>query len=397
MLLTITNLYPRPDDPQRGLFNAQFFNALFHEMKPDCTKDPHIALIRNICLVPSWRIAKWPVIRGWSDPLTAPYPTLYMPVFYMPVIGRSLNWLTYSHALRKAEEDAMKCDAILATWLYPDATACARLARKVNKPLWIKVHGSDIYHLSHSTRRKQILATCSQAAGIFCVAQWLKDKLTASGVDPSKIHVLPNGVDTNKFHHQDREKARWKITGTCEELAKPKTRVVLFAGYLTKVKGPDILIRAWSRLNRAGERTILVMIGKGRLKKKLEKLADKLNISDSVKFITARTHEEMPYWLNAADCLCLPSRSEGMPNIVLESLACGTPVVGTNVGEMSRLINEKNGELVSAKSNGLPERLALAINNTLHKQWNREAITASIAAFTWKNTARTALDKIMRQ
>lgn len=393
MLLTITNLYPRPDEPQRGLFNAQFFDALHKKMKHGRYQQAPLS-IRNVCLVPSWHIEKWPMIRAWADPHTAPYPTRYLPVFYMPIIGRSLNWITYLMALRKIENDAKQAKAILATWLYPDAVAGARLARTFNKPLWIKIHGSDIYHLNNASRRKLILAACTQAKGIFCVASWMRDFLEEAGVDSSKIYITPNGVNTAAFYPQNREKARWHVA---EALNNPpeSTKIVLFLGRLAKVKGPDIMLKAWSLLGDTRKQAKLVMLGSGEWQRKIERMARSLRVNDSVVFVRAQPHNEIPVWLNAADCICMPSRSEGMPNVVLESLACGVPVVGADVGEMPTLIrNGETGEIVPAQAGNLPEQLASALRNTLQKKWNRDAIAASIIPYTWGKAADIALDKI---
>ena len=392
MLLTITNLYPRQDEPNRGLFNMQFFSRLSLLLTRRFTGGGDAAGIFNVCLVPCWRVWRWPAIRRWKAPPGADVATRYLPVFYIPILGRDLNWFTYSTALRRLRHEAAAHGAILATWLYPDAVAAADLARHVGKPLWIKLHGGDINHLNSRLRRRKALEACHQAAGIFCVSHLLARRLGEAGIDPAKIHAVPNGVDSTMF----------TPTGTREP--RPDGRkIVLFAGHLAKIKGPDLLLSAWRRLldmqaqrqgeSRQEEGLKLLIIGNGRMKRQLERNAHRLGIHASIALLGTRRHDEMPRWMRSVDCLCLPSRSEGMPNVVLEALACGTPVVAGDVGEVPLLIkNGINGYVVPLREPDFPGRLATAVHTALHRSWDRRDIAATVTAYTWEQAAETAID-----
>jgi len=393
MLLTITNLYPRPDEPERGLFNMQFFDRLsrcLEARSPRRTGETAGGIV-NICLVPSWRVRQWPAIRAWCCPHSASVLTRYLPAFYIPVVGRDLSWATYARALRAARREAQECSAILATWLYADAVAAAGLAREAKKPLWIKVHGSDALHLKNCRRRRRILNACNQAAGVLCVSRLLADELREAGVEDAKLHFVPNGVDRKLFSCAAGTEARQAVAG----------QTVLFVGHLVGIKGPDLLLEAWRKLQgliagsrrdaREPDNLRLVIVGEGGMRGLLAKRARRLGIEDSVAFLGARPHAEIARLMKQADCLCLPSRSEGMPNVVLESLACGTPVVATDVGEIPFLIKgEINGQIVPHGAQDLPQRLAAALHAVLRRQWDHDRIAAGIDAYTWENAAETA-------
>ena len=222
-LLTISNLYPRPDQPWRGVFNAQLFSAMAGQLRMPNAE----CRIQNVCLVPEWRIWKWPEIRKWGEQYSAfskqnpaiparpdspagggnhqsalYVSTVYLPVFYIPVIGRGLSWWTYWRALKRLKDLVMESDAVLSTWLYPDGVAATLMADSCRRPAWIMVQGSDVFHLEKPSQRQVVLDACRKVKGIVCVCKSLADRLIDAGVDPHKVHVVPNGVDPELFHYR---------------------------------------------------------------------------------------------------------------------------------------------------------------------------------------------------
>ena len=193
-------------------------------------------------------------------------------------------------------------------------------------------------------------------------------------------------------------------------------RSVLFVGNLVGVKGVDRLLRAWAGL---GVEAKLVLIGDGPLRGSLEHLAADLGIADSVEFLGRIPHAEIADWMRRSHCLCLCSLSEGMPNVVVEALSCGCPVVATDVGEVPFLIEDGvNGYRVAHKRNhgstqiGTDEReevsrrgaesaeeeiveeLRERLRETLSRDWDREAIAARMADYTWEKAARIVTEGI---
>jgi len=389
MLLTISNLYPRPDQPACGVFNAQFFDALAEAWKTE-TRNTGSAL-RNICLVPSWRVCQWRAITRWRDTRQTVYLTRYLPVFYLPVAGRLWNSLFYTLALRQIRDLAMQCDIVFATWLYPDCVAAAQLARKCELPLWIKVHGGDILHLGDSIRGKAILKTCHQAEGIICVSRLLVQQLVDAGIDAHKVHSVDNGVNSVLFHPINRDEALKRCrTYGCDIPDGDMPPIVLFVGRLVGIKGLTDLLSAWQQLlAKSAPRPRLWILGEGELEQTLENQAKSHGIDDTISFLGTRPHDEIPYWMNAADCVCLPSTREGMPNVVLESLACGKPVVASDVGEVPYLVTQgKTGLVVSRHVGDFPAHLACAIRQALETPWDSRTIAESVGHYTWEHAAQ---------
>jgi len=397
-LLVITNLYPRPDEPQRGMFNFNLIEALANLIGQSAENN---AAVKVICLVPEWRIWRWKTIRQWqmrskaeSGENIAPAPVVkYLPVFYLPVIGRNLSWRTYRAALSGIREHVGDSDVILSTWLYPDCVAAASLAAELNKPIWFKTHGSDRFHLEHTRRRGRILQACDIAQGIFCNCTHTAEELSRRGINRDKRHIVAHGIDCALFRHRPREESAAKLG------LKPDEKTILFIGNLQTVKGPDRAIRAFasainsSQIRPAGKLR-LVIAGDGPLKSRINAFAVSAGIGDRVALIGSRPQAEIAEWMNAADCLCVPSRSEGMPNVVLEALAAGLPVVATDVGGITQHVRSQvNGIIISQRSNEnrIISELALALSAALDRDWNREMISIEGRTRTWERAAAETL------
>jgi glycosyltransferase involved in cell wall biosynthesis len=400
-LLTVSNLYPWPTQPTRGLYNAQLFRALHEGAR---TADGCRG-VTNLCPVAEWRVWRWPAIRAWRDPTAVPFVTRYVPSFHLPVVGRNVAAAFHFSALARAVAQwPQRFDAVLASWLYADGVAAVRLARQVDAPCWLMALGTDTFHLSSPVRRRAILDACTHAAGIICVAHPLAERLTAAGVDAAKIRTIPNGVDSTRFRFMGREAATAElqtragsdpaIGSVLDWRRNPAARIALFVGNLVSVKGPDVLLKAWSRVAAYGSPARLLVIGDGPLRKRLEAVARAANLSDTVRFLGSRPHEEIPLWMNWADGLCLPSRSEGMPNVVVESLACGLPVAAARVGNCEELLAD--ARLAEAFAPGDADELAAALARVLGAAVNasarRQAAERNGARFSWARQARQILD-----
>ena len=281
MLVTISNLYPRPDHPQLGMFNAQLFRAMDTLVQQSAGAE--VPSLLNFCLVPEWRVWRWPRIRAWREPVFGDVRsevgsqrsegrgrrsekrglrTRYLPVFYLPVLGRDWMPRTYRLSMRSLGVAIRGAEAVYAAWLYPDGVAATQLASEHGIPSWIMVQGSDTFHLTSPGRRQAIVDACGKAAGIVCVWRGLAERLVAAGVESRKIHVVANGVDTDLFRYRPKEEAARHlaapgvpVTGSSDSLrglpslaVEGKVRIALFVGNLVHVKGPDILLQAWEQL-----------------------------------------------------------------------------------------------------------------------------------------------------
>lgn len=386
MLLTASNLFPRVGRPHWGMFNYQLFEAL-----------SQLGELNNIAIVPEWRFWRWGSIRSWTCPQKCSFPTRYEPALYAPVVGRAVAAQLYARSLSHIEEDIRKSDAVYSTWLYPDGAAMTELASRAGRPSWIMVQGSDTFHLASRSRRRAIREACATADGLVCVASTLADRLREAGVDSRKLHVVPNGVDTAKFFYRDREDARSSLRGQldpglAEALGRPV--VVVFVGNIVRIKGVDILVDSCSILDEVFEQDwSLVMIGEGPDRQALEARARERGLAGRVCFAGSRPHDEIAAWMCAADCLALPSRSEGMPNVMLEAMAVGCPVVATDVGACREMATEYSASRIvqTEDAAGLGEAI---VEMTRLEIDRNELAKEQAGRYSWDRQARTIRDLI---
>ena len=262
----------------------------------------------------------------------------------IPKLGMSIApWLMYRAllpVLRKLQANGTDFDLIDAHYFYPDGVAAVRLGAALGKPVVITARGTDVTWIPHYRRpRAQIQWAAGRAAAIVAVSQALKDQVTALGVDPGKITVLRNGVDLDRFEPRDRTVIRAKLG-----LTGP---VWLTVGHLVALKGVHIVIAALARVPD----TTLLIVGEGPEQRKLRGLVEQLGLHARVRLLGAISHAELCDYYNAADVLVQASSREGMPNVVLESLACGTPVVATPFAGVSELLDTPEaGEIAAQRS-----------------------------------------------
>jgi glycosyltransferase involved in cell wall biosynthesis len=221
-------------------------------------------------------------------------------------------------------------DLMLGYWTHPDGTVAIEAARRLQIPAALLVGGSDIRVLTQTpARRAVIIATLRQADRVLAVGSVLRQHILALGVAPEQVGVFQRGVDTARFHAGDPRAARARLS---LPLDRP---VFVWVGRMVAVKGLDVLFDAWSRIHEHAARPLLLLIGEGEQRSSLQRRAARWN--DAVRFIGPVAHEELPDWYRAADAVLLPSRSEGVPNVLLESLACGTPFIASDVGGIREL------------------------------------------------------------
>lgn len=259
--------------------------------------------------------------------------------------------------------DKKPFDIIFSSWLYPDSWAAAKLARRYNLPLYVKVHGSDVNSLIPGTTiTRKSLEVVFQAKKVICVSKALKERLIELGVPEKKLEVLYNGVDHSIFYSMNREDVRLQLAVTIDEI------VILYVGNLKKEKGLDELITSFKIVSESVNKpSRLVIIGSGAYGSTAQQLVSSLNITGNVQFLGSLPLKTIALWMNAASVLCLPSYMEGVPNVVLEALSCGTRVVATRVGGVPELAKD-DGMLtlvppsdISALSKAI---LSVVINNS---------------------------------
>ncbi len=242
----------------------------------------------------------------------------------IPKIGMNLAPVLLARGVKpligRMIDEGQDFDLIDAHYFYPDGVAAAALGRYFNKPVVITARGSDITLIpQHRTARRLIVEAAARADAMITVCNALKTGLTELGADPRKIHSLRNGVDLVRFQPADRAVLRAELGMTGFTL--------ISVGNLAPVKGHDLTIQALTLMPD----TSLWIAGAGPDRAKLAALAAGLGLGERVRFLGSVPNAELHRFYAAADAMVLASSREGWANVLLESMACGTPVVATRV------------------------------------------------------------------
>ena len=288
-------------------------------------------------------------------------------------LAPSTMFLTIYGAVRKIMAEGFDFDLIDAHYFYPDGVAAALIGRMLNKPVVITARGTDINLIpAYSLPRRQILWAAGQAKGLITVCQALKDTLVEMGVSANKIHALRNGVDLQRFRPEDRVEARAAFGAAGKTL--------LSVGHLIERKGHDLVIRAMTDLPDYQ----LLIAGDGPERGNLESLAHSLGVNRRVLFLGAVHPENMTKLYNAGDCLILASSREGWANVLLEAMACGTPVVASNVwGTPEVVAVPEAGVLMHERT---PEGVTRGVRSLFEHLPAREHTRRYAEGFSWDAT-----------
>jgi glycosyltransferase involved in cell wall biosynthesis len=269
-------------------------------------------------------------------------------------------------------------DVVDAHYFYPDGVAAARLARELDLPLVITARGTDLNLVpSYPAPRRMIVEAAARADAIVTVCAALKTVLSDLGVPDDKVHVLRNGVDLELFTPGDRNAARRRL-----DVAGP---LLLSVGSLIERKGHHLAIEALARLPEAR----LAIAGDGPEEGALRALANRLGVADRVRFLGNVPHEALADVYRAADALVLASSREGWANVLLEAMACGTPVVATEIwGTPEVVAAPEAGRLVARRD---ASALAEAVRALLADPPERAATRRYAERFSWEDTVQGQL------
>ena len=375
-LLFVSNLYPTVADPNRGRPNARLLRrfAPAHEVG---------LLVARPRLLPPYADG----VKRQADqalPEDAAFSPRVIHVPYAPKIGSLLNHWLYAHALRHAFAAALaegRPDAILVGWLFPDMCGVIRLAKQHGIPVFGISQGSDAHQYLHMPwRRRVILRGCADAAGIITRSRDLAERLAAAGVPREKLRTVYNGVETEVFQPGNRREARRRFALPAGD------RTLLYVGNLLPVKNPILLLDAFAKLP---PNTQLVYVGEGELAEGLHARAAALGLTDRVRLVGLQPPAAVVSYMQAADLLVVPSRNEGIPNVIREAFACGLPVVATQVGGIGEVVNEDwLGSLVPSED---PDAMAATMAHWLEQAPDAPRIRAHAQAFSWDRTAADCL------
>jgi glycosyltransferase involved in cell wall biosynthesis len=379
-LLFVSNLFPDTREPQRGLDNAALLAHLAERWE-----------IRSVAVRP---VLPWSR-RDWQcRDADRRFSPLYVASSYVPKIGSLWNHRLMASALReplKRMRTQFAFDVVLASWLYPDACAVGSLAAEQGFPFAAIAQGSDVHqYLAMPSRRRIMLSSLQRVSAIITRSGELARLLADAGFPRHQLHPIYNGIDFARFSPADQAGAR-------RALALPTAaKIILFVGNFFAIKNPLLLVEAHARLllEPGFADCRLVMVGGGPLEAEARALAGRLATDGRVIFAGRQDTASVARHMQAADVLCVPSRNEGVPNVILEAFACGLPVVAANVGGIPEVLaHDFLGMLVQP---GDRDALAAGLRATLGVPADHGRIADHARQFSWDRTA-TAYDDLLQR
>ena len=253
------------------------------------------------------------------------------------------------------------------------------------------LRGNEPDHARSLLVRRSLTWAVRRAARIFSVSERLRQFAIGLGAGPDKVRTIPNGVDTAIFH------PRKGIAVRIQYGLDPQKPLIVSAGALIERKGHHRVIRAVSALNAAARGHVqLAIIGgagaEGAYEQEIKRTISALHLEMNVRLVGSVSGPEMARWMAAADVLCLASTREGWPNVVNEALACGTPVVATDVGAVPDMLPDaRYGFVVPVNDEAA---LGAALDQALRKEWDRSAIAAWGQRRSWSHVAQDVLEEM---
>jgi len=372
-LLTFTTLFPNAVQPNHGIFVE---NRLSHLV---ATGEVRATVLAPVAWFPGRTGQPAPPFSEQRGGLTILHPRwLSIPVIGMNA-APALLYRAAATALQRLLDQGAQFDAIDAHYFYPDGVAAIRLGTRFNLPVAITARGSDVTQFpDYPVPRRLILDAASRAGAIITVSAGLREALVALGVPAPKITVLRNGIDLETFRPMDRAESR-----TALSVSGP---TLLSVGALIPRKGHDRTLAALSLLPG----WTLLIAGEGPEKGRLVRLAESLSLTDRVRFLGAWPHKRLAALYSAADISILASSREGWANVLLESMACGTPVIASPIPGNSEVIQSPQAGMIAEANT--PEALAKAIKTLSSAPPDRAATRAYAEGFSWDATTAGQLD-----
>ncbi len=378
-LLTFSTLYPNQAAPTQGVFVENRLRALL------ATHEARSLVLAPVPYFPSSN----PRFGRWARHAAAPHAetrfgieVLHPRWATLPRIGMNiapaLLYAAAARTLARLHQAGRRFDLIDAHYLYPDGVAAMWLGRRFAIPVVLTARGSDLTQLpDHVVPRALIRRASAQAGALIAVSAGLRDAWVELGTSPERITVLRNGVDLMLFAPADRAAARAAV-----QLDGP---TLLSVGALIPRKGHDLTIAALAHLPG----WTLLIAGDGPEHAALTALAARLGLSARVRLLGARPHADLPALYSAADISVLSSAREGFANVLLESMACGTPVVASPIrGNEEAVQGPAAGRLAAART---PAAIAAAVLDLHAHAPGRDATRAYAARFSWDDVSQGQL------
>jgi len=378
-VLVLSSVYPTAAMPLRGLF--------VHERTRHLAALCHAQVVAPIPWFPGNR---W--LRGADRSNAIRMEQLdALQVFHprflsVPRYAKSADGLLYFLSLlpfMARFRRKFPFDLVDAHFAYPDGFAGLLFAQLFRVPLAVTLRGTEVPFARFRIRRAQIRYVLRHADRVLPVSDSLARLARTLGAPPDRIRVIPNGIDGARFRPGSRFEAR-NLLGL-----PPDRPIIVSVGGLTERKGHHRVLAALRSLVGDRPDLLLAIVGggssEGDVGPSLRRLTAELGLERHVLLAGPQPHERIPTWLQAANLFCLATANEGRPNAVLEALACGLPVVTTDVGGVAEIVRPGLDGLLVPFGDALA--LAAALGTALERSWDRESMTAHSSRRTWARAA----------
>lgn len=379
-LLTFSTLFPNAARPNHGIFVENRLRQVLETGE---------AISTVLAPVP-WFPSQSAVFGAWAAHAKAPRQevrhgiTVLHPRYpVIPKIGMTIApWLLYRAmvpVIGRMLAQGQSFDAIDAHYLYPDGVAATWIGRRFGLPVAITARGTDVTLIPHYARpRRLIQKAIGDAGALIAVSAALKQALVALGAPADHITVLRNGVDTTLFRPpEDRAALRQNLRLTGPTL--------ISVGGLIPRKGHDRTIAAMRLLPGF----TLLIVGEGPEQARLQAMIGAYGLTDRVRLLGPRPHAALPDLYGAADASVLASSREGWANVLLESMACGTPAVAADIWGNAEVVREPAAGLIYRPNTA--DALAIAVRDLFATMPARTATRTYAEAFSWRATTEGQL------
>ncbi|RAO99453.1 hypothetical protein PW5551_03815 [Petrotoga sp. 9PW.55.5.1] len=382
-ILYITNLFPYPENETRGIFITRRLEVLknygikFDVYGPIPKEGNSLKAVRKIIGREGINVYKPFYELGGIRYKYVFYDNNLFHVFSKKVLKKNKEKkLSKEVATKIYSNNNPYFDIIHAHGMYtPPAGLVAKLlSEKLNIPYVVTCHGSDI-NLGMPNNKELYNDVLENADKVIFVSNTLLNKAKSFGYSGSNSVVIPNGIEPDSFKPLNKEKIK-------RELGLNK-KVIGFVGGLINIKRADKFPEIFENIASTQEVEFLV-VGDGELREKVEKECKKRKIN--VKFVGRVPNDEAPYYMNAMDVMILPSRNEGFGSVIIESQACGVPVVGSSNGGIPEVIGD--GGIVVEEGENFEKRFADAVVELLENPIERVYLRERALEFSWKNIVK---------
>lgn len=358
-IAVVTRYFPSSAEPWQGRSVYQTLRVL--------AREADVRVFFPNAAYPSWLK---PRSRSYEklDPSYSPpdVKVSYYDYPALPLVSRPMNgWMAARVLLPHVRGFAP--DLIFSCFLYPDGYAALKIGKALSVPVVAMSIGSDINRIGDPVSARHTRTVLREADFVVTVSGDLRTKAVAMGASPEKSRAIVNGCDLSVFHVRDRLEARQRLQ------IDPDAEAVVYIGRMDVKKGLCELVEAAASLRPERPNLHVYLVGEGPDRPLVESAIQAHNATSYIHALQGCASDDVAIWMAAANLVTLPSYMEGCPNVVIEALACGRPVVATNVGGIPEIMSDECGRLVPLRE---PVALAQALASVLDRTWDAAAISA---------------------